>query len=67
VGAIDAVLDYVSKNYKQLIANVPANFDNDYGYDDEGGYVTYADESPYIFNTDGSIAVNSDGFEIEEI
>lgn len=64
--AIDLVLDLVSKRYKELVANVPSDFSNDWGYDDEGGYTTYGDDSPYVFNSEGTIAVNADGFEITE-
>lgn len=64
--AIDLVLDLVSKRYKELVANVPSDFSNDWGYDDEGGYTAYGDDSPYVFNSEGTIAVNADGFEITE-
>lgn len=64
--AIDLVLDLVSKRYKELVANVPSNFSNDWGHDDEGGYTAYGDDSPYVFNSEGTVAVNAEGFEITE-
>ena len=64
--AIDITLDYVDKHYNSLTVIVPEDFDNDYGYDNDE-YITYGDECPYVFNSDGDIAVLSDGFNVEEI
>lgn len=60
--ATDILFDYIKRNHKELIATVPNDFTNDWGYDDDGGYTPYGEDCPYIFNTDCTIAVNADEF-----